>query len=33
MIVKWANVGLLQANDSQMLVNDSEMSVLSYTHY
>ena len=31
MMVKCANDGLLQANASEMLVNDGEMSVCSYT--
>ena len=40
MMVKWANAGLLQAHDGQMLVNDGEviandgeMSVWSYAHF
>ena len=33
MMVKRANDGLLQANDSQILVIDGEMSVRSSTHF
>ena len=40
MMVKWANDFLLQANaskmlfdDGEMLVNDGEMSIWSYTHF
>ena len=33
MMVKWANDGILQANDSKMLINDGEMSEWAYTHF
>ena len=32
-IVKWANDGKMLVKDSQMLVNDGEMSVWSYTNF
>ena len=30
---EWANDGLLQANNGEMLVNDGEMSIWLYIHF